>query len=201
MLTGMTEAATLVRDARTDADLGVRDLAALAGVSASTVSRIEAGKMDPTVRMLSRLLSAAGEELELRARPTPGPRLAHLVDAWRRGPRGEDRPDWTRLRAFLDHLAMHPEQKAAAILRTPTPSGSALVDNLLAGMAEKVSDDAGLPRPVWTTRVPPLIEPWVTPGTPRMQKAARAETPPQLAARRLTLAANSLWRDPASVGA
>ncbi|NLH65055.1 MAG: helix-turn-helix transcriptional regulator, partial [Candidatus Microthrix parvicella] len=69
------DVAALVQDARKDANLTVRELAALAGVAASTVSRIERRQMDPTVGMLARLLSAAGQELELTIRQTYQGRL------------------------------------------------------------------------------------------------------------------------------
>ena len=189
------DAAMLVKAAREDASLTVRELAARAGVAASTVSRIERRYMDPTVGMLDRLLDAAGHDLELTARRSHQGRLSALTDAWRLGPDGTDRPDWTRLRVFLDYLRLHPALTRAAIADKPDPSGSPLLDNLLSGMAEKLSDDAELERPSWTDKVPGMTEPWCTPGTPRMQAAARSATPPQLAARCITLASNSLWRD------
>ncbi|MEP7215761.1 MAG: helix-turn-helix transcriptional regulator [Anaerolineaceae bacterium] len=193
-------AATLVRDARASAGLSLRSLAERAGVATSTVLRIEAGQVDPTVGMLARLVGAAGQELEVATRRSPGPEIASLADAWKESTRG-DRPDWTRLRAFVDHLTLHPEQKAAATLRMPAPSGSAVMDTLLAGIAEKICNDAGLPRPPWVRRVPPLPQQWVTPGTPGMQKAAKAATPRELAARGLSIDEHSVWREPGSVGA
>ena len=189
------DAAMLVKAAREDANLTVRELAERAGVAASTVSRIERRHMDPTIGMLDRLLDAAGHDLELSARRSHQGRLGALADAWRVHADGSDRPDWTRLRAFLDYLWLQPERTRAAIADKPDPSGSPLLDNLLAGMAEKLSDEAELERPSWTDKVPGMTEPWCTPGTPRMQAAARSATPPQLAARGLTLSSNSLWRD------
>ena len=196
----MAETATLVSGARTSAGLTMRALAARADVATSTIARIEAGKVDPTVGMLARLLRAAGRELELGTHRAPGPEIADLADAWSRGLRG-DRPDWTRLRAFLDHLALHPEQKGSATLRMPAPSGSAVLDTLLAGIAEKICDDAGHPRPTWARRVPALPEAWATPGTPTMQEAIRAATPRALAERGLSIDERSLWRDSGIVGA
>ena len=190
----------MVRDARTSAGLTIRALAARADVATSTIARIEAGKVDPTVGMLARLLSAAGRQLELGTYRTPGPEIADLSDAWSRRPLG-DRPDWTRLRTFLDQLARHPEQRGPATLRRPAPSGSAVLDTLLAGIAEKITDDSGLPRPMWARAVPPLTEPWVTPGTPGMREAIAAATPRQLARRGLSIDERSLWREPATVDA
>lgn len=190
----------MLRGARTSARLTMRALAARAGVAASSIARIESGKVDPTVGMLARLLSAAGRELELGTHRGPGPELADLADAWSRGPRG-DRPDWTRLRSFLDQLARHPEQQGPATLRRPAPSGSAMLDTLLAGVAEKICDDAGLPRPSWARAVPALPKSWATPGTPAMQQTIAAATPRVLAERGLSVDEASLWRQPAARGA
>jgi len=144
MLTTMTQAATMVRASRTSAGLTMRALAARADVATSTIARIESGKVDPTVGMLARLLSAAGHELELGTHRGSGPEIADLADAWSRGP-GGDRPDWTRLRAFLDQLARQPEQQGPATLRRPAPSGSAVLDALLAGIAEEDLRRRGAP--------------------------------------------------------
>jgi hypothetical protein len=150
--------------------------------------------------MLTRLLSAAGRELQLRTDRSPGPEIADLADAWSGGPHG-DRPDWTRLRAFLDQLARHPEQQGPATLRRPAPSGSAVLDSLLAGIAEKICDDARLPRPARARAVPALRDRWATPGTPAMQQAIADATPRALAERGLSIDEASLWREPAALRA
>lgn len=49
-----------LRAAREASGLTIRELADRAGVAASTVWRIESGRLDPTVGMLRRLLEAAG---------------------------------------------------------------------------------------------------------------------------------------------
>lgn len=119
--------------------------------------------------------------------------LRALSDAWEASPWG-DRIDWTRLRATLDYLALHPEHIPAAIKEAPAPSGSALLDNLLAGIAETLAAEHKTERPAWTSRVPPLPSPWVSPGTPRSQSVARETTPAALAARGIVLSRTSLWR-------
>lgn len=193
----------MLRDARLATGLSARGLAAKAGVSTTTVTRIEAGRMDPTVGMLSRLLAATGRTLELsmgESRGAASLSLAGLVDAWTTNASGE-RPDWTRLRAFLDALALRPEQTKAAISRTPPPSGSPMLDALLAGMADKLADDHGLRRPAWTgAPVRFLPSPWESPGTPRMRQAARDQTPSQLLEHGIIASLDSLWRDPSTLG-
>ena len=196
-----------VRRARTAAGLSVRALAELAGISPTTVTRIEAGRVDPGWSTLRKVLAAAGEEAVLITRRLPAPpsrqpsttTLAGLSDAWQRTARG-DTPDWTRLRGALDVLAQHPELLPDALAPRPKPSGSAVMDALLAGIADKLADDARLPRPTWTTRTPRLESEWSAPGTPAMLAARRAATPPQLKERGLVLDEASLWRDRAFMG-
>jgi hypothetical protein len=90
------------------------------------------------------------------------------------------------------------EQKATATLRMP--SGFALMDTLLAGIPEKICDDAGLLRPRWPRHVPALSGTCATPGTPAMREAGRAATPHALAERGLSIDEHSVWRRPASLG-
>jgi transcriptional regulator with XRE-family HTH domain len=61
-----TTPAGLLRTARTRAGLSQRDLARRAGTAQSVVARIEQGATSPTWETLSRLLAAAGFELEAR---------------------------------------------------------------------------------------------------------------------------------------
>lgn len=67
-------AARALRWARRRADLSQRELAERSGVPQSTIGRIEAGRVDPHVRTLSRLLRACGFDLEV------GPLLGQGID-------------------------------------------------------------------------------------------------------------------------
>jgi transcriptional regulator with XRE-family HTH domain len=196
----MESAGDLVARTRKDANLSMHALAERAGVAYTTVFRIEHGKVDPTTGTLARLLAAAGWSLELSARDPAVPQLADLNDAWSVSALDGDTPDWTRLRGFLDLLAQYPTMKRQTTLQAPPPSGSPLMDNLLAAIAEKVCDDAGLPRPEWTAKVAPLEEPWSSGGTPRMRARIAAATPAQLAARGILVDQESLWREPETIG-
>lgn len=188
-------AAQLLRNARERAELSVRALAARADLAASTVSRIEARLVSPTVETLERLLAACGQDLKVSSTPSRIPSLAALADAWE-----SDGPDWTRLRAFLDQLARNPERSAPATLKAP-PSRSAVMDNLLAAIAETIADEAEVPPPKWTRDIPPLESEWAVPGTPRMQEAWRRATPSRFAKRGLVVDRASLWRQPLKVHA
>ena len=70
----------MLRDARTSAGLSARALAIKAGTSTTTVTRIEAGTMDPTVGMLDRLLRASGRQLEFTTRPRSHSASLSLAD-------------------------------------------------------------------------------------------------------------------------
>jgi transcriptional regulator with XRE-family HTH domain len=193
----MNSEGKLLKDARERASLSTRELAAASGISASTISRIELGKQEPTLGTLLHLMRSAGEDAEVFVRTRNGPEIASLSDALRHTGRG-DQIDWTQLRAFLDYLTLHPELRISAIRARPRRSRSQLLDNLLAAIAEKISDDAGAPRPAWARHIHALSEPWTTPGTPRIQEEARKATPRQFAERNITLAETSLWRATAS---
>ncbi|MCW2681428.1 MAG: putative Xre family DNA-binding protein [Frankiales bacterium] len=76
------DAALLLRTARTRAGLSRRALAAAAGTSQSAVAATEAGRKQPTVGTLERLMRAAGTELV--------PADAEQAALLRRGRRLED---------------------------------------------------------------------------------------------------------------
>lgn len=59
------DAPTVLRTARRQAGLNLRELAARAGTSHATVSAYEHGRKTPTVETFDRLLRAAGFTLEL----------------------------------------------------------------------------------------------------------------------------------------
>jgi transcriptional regulator with XRE-family HTH domain len=197
MLT-LVQVGELVTNAKGSSGMSVRRLAADSGVAGSTITRIQAGSVDPSVRTLERILAAAGFALQLSAihRGSPRtPRLSDLTNAWRRD--GRLRLDWPRWRALLDELALHPDRIAEAIYVAPPPAGEPVVDTLLAAVAEKLADDARLPRPSWTTQVPPLAEPY---SPPTARTITRHDVPAHLAARGLMIDAASLWRDGVTIG-
>jgi transcriptional regulator with XRE-family HTH domain len=200
-LTTMKEAQDIVAEARSASGLSIRELARLAGVSFTTVARIESGDVDPSLGTLRKIVAAAGRDLRITTEPSKSRplALAALADAVTKGPAGE-RPDWTRLRALLDRLLLEPDQVEAAITPRPHPE-SRLMDALLAAIAEKLADDNGFPRPGWTRTAPKMRPEWVAPGTPRMQAEYRRRAPQQLLERGLVIDEQSLWRDRSTVGA
>lgn len=194
MLRSEMNYADLIRSSRERAGLSMRELAERARVAASTVSRIEADKVSPSAATVDRLLLACGRERQ--DAPADAPAIASLADAWNDG---GARPDWTRVRALLDALDAHPEYQSSATLEEPGPSGSPIMDNLMAGLAETIADGSGFRPPGWTRQIEPLTEPWAQPGTPRMLAARKETTPRRLANRHLIVDSESLWRHPVDV--
>jgi transcriptional regulator with XRE-family HTH domain len=189
----MATAGELVCAARLDAGLSCRGLAERAGVTASTVSRIEQGTMDPTLTMLRRLLSAGSKRLAVDSVDlADGPSVARL--ALEAMPDSSASVDWTALRGFVDWARRHPDRLAEALEDPPARTGTAL-DALLASLTEELCDRNGLESPRWTTDVPGLSEPWEPEGTPRMRERARNSTPATFRARNLTVAAEDIFRD------
>lgn len=193
------DAPELVGLARRYSGHSVRRLAADADIAGSTITRIQSGRVDPSVGTLAQILEAAGLELHLVVAPRgrSAPTIGDLAGAWRRHLRdGSVRLDWPRWRGFIDALALHPDRVADAIYPSPPPSGEAIIDNALAGVAEKLADDAHLPRPAWATAVPILDEPYSSP----LVRGVHRDVPPQLRARGLMIDAESLWRRSGTIG-
>lgn len=177
----------LVRSARAGSGRSMREVATLAGLAPSTVSRLERGLiLDPTMNTLATTLEATGVALHVEAVRT----LRYLSRAVDR--HGE--PDFMALATWADGLRRRPWQAATAISLGPDPDTDARLANLLAAMAEKTADDHGLRRPDWCASIKPLDVPWESPGTARHRERARAEAPREFRARHIYLSGTNIWR-------
>lgn len=115
-----------------------------------------------------------------------------LSTAWRRAADGTCAPEWARIRDFADFYRAHPTLLSAAIEAAPPPSGSAAFDNLLAGFVEALADDADIPRPSWTSTVPPDVSDW--PQWPAaVSRRWRRSAPLAMRARGLDVDSGTLW--------
>lgn len=189
----MKNSVAILRDARADAGLSRRALAARAGVPTSTVSRIEDGQTDPTLTMLTRLVNAAGSDLLVESRPqVERLSLAELATAYSEGP-GRLKIDWTRLRAFVDRVEKHPEALPDAITDPPAPT-LPLLNAILAALAEQLADEHEIERPRWTRAVGRLAEAWYPPSTPRMRASFEESTPEPFRRRNLNISRSALFR-------
>jgi hypothetical protein len=165
-------------------------------VPTSTVSRIEAGEIDPTVGMLRRIIEATGSRLVLNLETADAPpTLASLANAVEQVG-GRHKIDWTRLRGFADWAAQHPDRLTRALADPPARTGTPL-DVVLAAFAEELAAQHSLRRPPWTRAVGPLEQEWAAPGTPRMRAEAAAKTPEPFRRRNLVLARSALFRQAA----
>ena len=188
----METPAILLRKARAESGLSVRALASLGQVSPNTVMQIEKGRVDPSFGTLTKLLRAAGYELVgslHRRRNDPTVTIEALADAHE----GAE-PDWTRLRGTIDWLRDHPWELPAALKQRPASTGWSHLDALLAGIADKLADDAHLHRAAWTKHIPSPEATWTPDGTPRMRQRWAERTPAQLKSRNLVVDEESLWR-------
>ena len=103
----MVEASGLLAEARSARRLSMNTLADVSGVPASTISRIESGKIEPTWSMMARILAAAG----FRVDPT-------LTDT------DTDEPFAGIIRRLE---AASPDERPTIIRRFPAVAGLALV--------------------------------------------------------------------------
>jgi transcriptional regulator with XRE-family HTH domain len=193
MLLPMLDSGAILRDARADAGLSRRALAAKAGVPTSTVSRIEQGQSDPTLTMLARLVEAAGRDLVVESRPRGDVlSLAQLATAFS-DENGQRKIDWTRLRGFVDRVQLHPGALPEAIADPPA-STFPLLNVILAALAEQLADEHDIERPRWTRAFGPLDEPWSPPATPRMRASFEESTPEPFRRRNVVLSRSALFR-------
>jgi hypothetical protein len=141
--------------------------------------------------MLQRVLAAAGRTLTAQASDmTDEPSIARLAHPGTK----QEGFKWNELRAFIDWERRHPQTVESAI-STPPPRTDPAFDSLLAGIAEKLADDASIPRPRWCEHVPALPMRWEPPGTPRMIARAHEQAPEQLKRRNIFVAQEDLWRE------
>jgi len=188
------EIGAIFNNFRLKAGLSRKQVARQAGISLSTVSRVEEGMMDPTISMAQRLFSAVGVHMEISISEIPKYSIAHLNSALL-GDRIEFDLDWTQIRIFVDRMCNEPHLIGAAIADAPRRTNNEKFDSLLAGVAEKLADDHSLKRPSWCSAVPPSAERWASIGTPTMIKRNESQAPPQFIARNIYINQWQLWRE------
>jgi predicted nucleotidyltransferase/DNA-binding XRE family transcriptional regulator len=71
----MSLAADLLRRARTEARLSQTELAGRAGVAQPVISAYEAGRRDPSLAMLTKLVEATGHRMRIQLLPGPADQL------------------------------------------------------------------------------------------------------------------------------
>lgn len=66
------DAGSLIRERRKELGVDQKTVAELGDVSTHTISNIESGKGNPTLKSLNRILDVIGLELVIRAKDAPG---------------------------------------------------------------------------------------------------------------------------------
>lgn len=142
------DAAALLREARKAAGLSQRQLAQLADTSQSAISAYEAGRREPTLPILDRMIRASGHRLGLSLEVDPGPfRLADVA-----GQLSTASDDRRRMRLVFEFLRAAQEDGHPPLLlvaREPERTGHARFDALLAAIAEDLCVRAGVEPPAW----------------------------------------------------
>jgi len=143
-----TVASRLLRKARREAGLTQAQLAALAQTSQSAIAAYEAGRREPTLPVLERMIRASGHDLKTGLEPARGLfRLVDLAEELRAetdGARG--------MRLVFEFLRSAQEDGHPLLLlvaREPRPTGDPRYDAVLAAIAEDLCVHAGIEPPAW----------------------------------------------------
>ncbi|MBI2170295.1 MAG: helix-turn-helix transcriptional regulator [Actinobacteria bacterium] len=157
----------LVRSVRQRAGLSLRELAGAAGVATSTVHRIERGEMHPTVELLSDIVTAAGARLVVEPQPDPAASLVGLALTIRDDNLIESPVTVVRHAAELvsRFMTADRETRGRMIAADPPSTGDPRWDAFLAGVAEWLASQAGVPSPRWASRPKRFLSHgwWVSP--------------------------------------
>lgn len=141
-------AARLLKEARRASGLTQAQLAGLAGTSQSAIAAYEAGRREPTVPVLERMIRASGHRLSLGLEADV--RLFRLADV---ATEIRDTPgDQQRMRLVFEFLRGAREDGHPLLLlvtREPAPTGDPRFDALLAAIAEDLCVHANVEPPRW----------------------------------------------------
>jgi transcriptional regulator with XRE-family HTH domain len=139
-------ASYLVKHARQEAGLSVRELARLAGVSPNTVHLIEKDETNPTIETLEQLLEATGSTLELNESVGNAVNAFGLVRSIREYVATGD-TSWV-IRMTAQFVSWMDKKSKTEILRllimAPPTTGSIEWDAFVAGIVEWIAHKAGL---------------------------------------------------------
>lgn len=128
----------LLKEARADAELSVRELAKLADVSPSTIHRIEKEEMVPTVAMLSDILAAAGTGLIVEGEIDYAKNAFGLVRSIREDIATGD-TEWV-IRKTAEFVSRYDKksrlEKLRLLVMAPPTTGSIEWDAFIAGVVE-----------------------------------------------------------------
>ena len=147
-MSSLRRAASLLREARQASGLTQAQLAELAGTSQSAIAAYEAGRREPTIPVLERMIAASGHRLTLGLEPDT--RLFRLSDLAIEIRQAAGDPE--RLRLVFEFLRGAQEDGHPLLMlvsREPDSTGDPRFDALLAAVAEDLCVHAKLEAPGW----------------------------------------------------
>lgn len=173
----------LLRGARQAAGLTQQDVAARAKTAQPAVAAYEAGSRTPSLKTLERLLGACDHEIELVVRPRTrrgAASLAELAPTIRVDLEAGDEQGAIRLLfGFVDDFRGSGRPgKVALVAQEPASTLHGHFDAALAGLAEFLAAEAGIPVPAWTSGPNRFAEPWwFVASSPAFHAYTLANTP------------------------
>lgn len=161
------KSAEIAKELRGNSGLSVRKFAAAAGVSPSTVHRVEKGAMEPTVELLSDLAAAAGERLVIHYEPDYAMNIAGLAQSIRADLLGSDESMIVRKAAEFVHRFMSSDRTTKQWMVNPEPPATQNKkwDAFLAALVEWLAIRAKIKPPPWVYEKSRFLEKawWVSP--------------------------------------
>lgn len=187
--------AGLIRGAREEAGLSLRQLAQRAGLAVSTIHRVERDELQPTVTTLARIASAAGRRLVVELPSDSAGSILGLGLAVRSDLALGDRSMVIRraaeLAAGFDRSSTL--EREVILAAEPPPTGSPEWDAFLGGLAEWLAARGGVDTPLWAAAPERFLDHgwWVT-SMPSMRAWEFAGTPVSLQRRGVFIHRDSL---------
>ena len=169
----------LVRTPRVASGLSQSSLAALADVPQPTISGIETGTHDATVKLVERLLAPIGYRLV--AIPTQAQTVAETAVAVASLLRaGREGAAYRQLIQLLDDLAAEsPHARVLLTATPPAPVGDRRYDAYIAAASEHRLREVKAPLPEWVHEPERVVDPvWYPAGIASLKDATVKITPP-----------------------
>jgi transcriptional regulator with XRE-family HTH domain len=177
------EVSTMIREARTRADLSQVELARRAGTSQPTVAGYETGRLLPRLDTLARLLEVSGHDLVIQAVPTVrrgAVPIALVSQEVREILRHEgDAGAWRRLLDFVDDMrGSSTAGKGSLVEEAPPSCEDSRFDAAMAAFVEQLCTEASMAIPAWTDEPERFVEPWwFVSGLPGFEAMALRDSP------------------------
>lgn len=173
----------LLREVRRTGALTQAELAKRAGTSQPTLAAYEAGRAEPRLDTLTRLVEAGGCELVLSVRPKIRRGATRVAEAAQdvavlRASEGTNSA-WRRLLDFIDDFRESSTAGRHWLTKdAPSSCGDRGFDAAIAALVEFLCTEAGMPYPGWTDEPHRFAETWwFVAGLPGLEATALRDSP------------------------